>query len=136
MDTTKEIARKVSAFLDDNCITRTQVAEKIGVTKQAVSHQLSGERVFSKRIADKYAEAFGLNASYLMTGEGLLLPSEAPAAEGDITIPASVASLYKNMAETNAHLSESVKIQQDTIKMLVEMIKDENRPNKAEKGVG
>lgn len=135
MDSTKEIARRVSAFLDDNCITRTQVAEKIGVTKQAVSHQLSGERVFSKRIADKYAEAFGLNASYLMTGEGSLLPSEAPA-EGDITIPASVASLYKNMAETNAHLSESVKIQQDTIKMLVEMIKDENRPNKAEKGVG
>lgn len=62
-------------------------------------------------------------------------PDEKPEPQ-DITIPASVASLYKNMAETNAHLSESVKIQQDTIKMLVEMIKDENRPNKAEKGVG
>ena len=48
-----------------------------------------------------------------------------PATDGSIVIPAATVKLYEAMAESNKELSSTVRTQQDTIKMLVEIIRED-----------
>lgn len=75
METSKKIAREVKAYLDERDITLAEVAERMGVSQQAVSNQLSGRKI-GESVARKWADIFGFSVVYLMTGEGRLLQNE------------------------------------------------------------
>ena len=81
----KKICREVRAELARRGLTFTKVAEILGVTLSSVTNQMNG-RHFGRKNAEKWAETFGFSATFLMTGEGTLVPGvegEAPAAADD-----------------------------------------------------
>lgn len=77
----QEVALAVKGWMAAQGLKITDVAERLGVSVQAVSSQLSGDRPFGRMNATRYAEIFKLNANYLMTGEGALVPDDP--AEGE-----------------------------------------------------
>lgn len=68
-----EVSRAVKMWLNENGITLARVAEMFNSSPQSVSNSLSGDRYFGRNLAKKWAETFGFNPTYLMTGEGTLL---------------------------------------------------------------
>lgn len=66
------IAREIKDYLVANGLTMTEVANRLGCSQQAVSNQLSGRKI-GENVARKWAEAFGFDLVYLMTGEGSLM---------------------------------------------------------------
>ena len=71
MDNTEKVVAEIKAYLRRNDISITEAAARLGVSQQAVSNQLSG-RKFGANVARNWADAFGFNATFLMTGEGPL----------------------------------------------------------------
>lgn len=60
-------------FLKSQGYNQNQIAEKLGVSRVVVSTLLNGREAFGKKRAMAWAEAFGLNVMWLMTGEGEML---------------------------------------------------------------
>ena len=69
----ERIAREIKDYLVEKGITMSEAASRLGCSQQAVSNQLSGRKI-GENVARKWAEAFGFDLVYLMTGEGSLLP--------------------------------------------------------------
>ena len=72
-----KIAREIKDYLVENAITMTEVANRLGCSQQAVSNQLSGRKI-GENVARKWADAFGFDLVYLMTGEGSLFQKDEP----------------------------------------------------------
>ena len=72
MTTHEKVAREIKDYLVEHGLTMTEVAARLGCSQQAVSNQLSGRKI-GENVARKWAEAFGFNLVYLMTGEGSLI---------------------------------------------------------------
>lgn len=106
MQNPKEIALAVKGWMAAQGLSITDVAARLGVTVQAVSSQLSGDRTFGPNNAKRYAEVFGLDEVFLRTGVGSLLPGD-PQAEPP------------NKASDISNLIEIIKSQQETIAILV-----------------
>ncbi len=68
-----KVAREIKDYLVDKGLTMTEVAARLGCSQQAVSNQLSGRKI-GENVARKWADAFGFDLVYLMTGEGSLFP--------------------------------------------------------------
>ena len=102
-----EVALAVKGWMAAQGLKITDLAEQLGVSVQAVSSQLDGKRIFGRSNAGKYAEAFGFDADYLMTGRGSLFSNhehmtidEAPASS-DLS---SLIQVVKSQQETIAAL--------------------------------
>ena len=102
-----EVALAVKSWLAAQGLKLNDVAERLGVSAQAVSSQLSGDRTFGRRNAERYAEVFGFNANYLITGEGSLLAEnhEHVKAEGDVS---RLIRIIESQQETIAVLAQKV----------------------------
>lgn len=87
----KEIAARMRAYLMQNGISMGEAAERLGVTQQAVSNQLSGRKI-GPNVARAWADAFGFRAEYLLTGDGPIMASDdaAPATDTVPLIPFTV----------------------------------------------
>lgn len=70
------IAREIKEYLSDRRITMTEVGARLGCSQQAVSNQLSGRKI-GANVARKWAEEFGFDPMYLMTGVGSLIRDES-----------------------------------------------------------
>lgn len=93
MGSTKEVARAIKAWLEDNGYTMIMVAEKLGTSPQAASNAIAGNRYFGRTLALKWSEAFGFNPTYLMTGDGTLI-GNAPRSEDGNVLPGKVIPFY------------------------------------------
>lgn len=85
------------------------------MTQPGVSNQLAG-RAFSQKSAAKWAETFGFSASYLLTGEGTLVPGEQTASTpAAVTLPGELVGMFTDMAAT-------IRSQQDTVAQLSDLV--------------
>lgn len=83
----KQITNQVRAYFAQRQMTMAQVAERLGVTPPAVTNQLNG-RAFSAKMAHKYADEFGFDVEYLLTGKGALFaPENAVTDTASDTVP-------------------------------------------------
>lgn len=105
---TEEIAHNIRDYLKENDMKMADAARVLGVTLAAVTNQLSGKRPFGKNLAKRYADAFGFNADYLISGKGTLLPVSEHEQNDGVFIPASTLRMYENMTETIRTLSNLV----------------------------
>ena len=64
--------KRLKDFFKERKITQVQIAELTGSTQQTVQKLLS-HRSFGKKTAAKWAECFGLNPAWLMTGIGSMM---------------------------------------------------------------
>jgi len=103
--TPREIGRMIAAYFKENRISQEEAASRLGLaSKQVVANQLYGKR-FGRDTAAKYANVFGFNEMFLLTGKGeLLLASESDQTE--------------KLKKENAELFDLVKSQQETINQL------------------
>lgn len=67
-----EQAKLVSlrAWFKSKKMRQNQIAKTLGVTPATVSNLLTGRSTFGKLAAERWSQAFGLNAVFLLTGEG------------------------------------------------------------------
>ena len=88
----------------------------LGLSKSAVSNQLDG-RAFGQLTAAKWSQTFGFSASYLLTGEGSLVPGDPaqPSTQKAVTLPGEVVSMFTDMAAT-------IRSQQETVAQLSAMV--------------
>jgi len=54
-------------------LTQEEIARRFGVSKQAINSLINGRKPFGKQNAIKWANEFGLNAAWLLTGEGEMI---------------------------------------------------------------
>ena len=114
-DTKDAICAAIRGFFASKKITMTEAAQRLGLSKAAVSNQLDG-RPFGQRTAAKWADTFGFSASYLLTGEGSLVPGEpAKAAPAAVTLPGELVGMFTDMAAT-------IRSQQDTVAQLSDLV--------------
>ena len=102
--TTREIGRMISSYFKEHGISQEEAAVKLGLaSRQVVANQLSGKR-FGRKVAGKYAAAFGFDELFLLTGKGELLNDVTPE--------------YQRIMQENEYLKDLVKSQQETIRNL------------------
>jgi phage repressor protein C with HTH and peptisase S24 domain len=65
-----ERLNELRRYLTNLGLTQDIIAKRFGVTKQAINSLLTGRKPFGKQNAIKWANEFGLNAGWLLTGEG------------------------------------------------------------------
>lgn len=82
----EKIAKEIKDYLAAEGLTMTEVASRLGCSQQAVSNQLSGRKI-GENVARKWAEVFGFDVVYLMTGEGRLLGEPTPVQAEPYTVP-------------------------------------------------
>lgn len=109
--TPNEIAWEVKRYLAVEGVTMAEAASRLGCTQQAVSNQLNGSRPMGRKVAEKWADAFGMNLRFLLSGEGPIVGEEQQVAapRPPIVIPAETQDMYNNMAKAIADLAEIVR---------------------------
>lgn len=109
--TPSEIAWEVKRYLSIEGVTMAEAAARIGCSQQAISNHLSGTRPMGRKVAEKWADAFGMNLRFLLSGEGPLVGDDQPVAvpRPPIVIPAETQDMYNNMAKAIADLAEIVR---------------------------
>lgn len=60
------------AWFKSKKMRQNEIAKTLGVTPATVSNLLTGRSTFGKLAAERWSQAFGLNAVFLLTGEGKL----------------------------------------------------------------
>ncbi len=72
-DNPKTVAANLKRYLR-RLGTLQEASSKLGVGPTTISNQLNGKAYFTRKNAARYAAIFGVNADYLVTGEGELCP--------------------------------------------------------------
>ena len=75
-----DIGRTLREYFDAQGMTQQSIANTMGVSKAYVNRLFTGKAKFGKEAAEKWSNQFGLQKSWLLTGEGPML---APASESD-----------------------------------------------------
>lgn len=70
---TKYIADLLADYFREQGITQDAIAQRLGVSQQYVSGLLSGKKSFGKKQAQRFSEIWGIQPSWLLTGEGEML---------------------------------------------------------------
>ena len=119
----EKIAREIKDFLVDKGLTMTDVAARLGCSQQAVSNQLSGRKM-GQNVARKWAEAFGFDLVYLMTGEGsLFAKGEQPAIQSVSNEPDTV-PLLPIFAQAGSLAGWSEGIEEAKCERVISPVKD------------
>ena len=79
MDTTEK-REALKTYLKKKGLTQSKLAEILRISQPAVGALLNGKTPFGKKTAAIWSDKFGLNASWLLIGEGEMLKTDTPAA--------------------------------------------------------
>lgn len=75
----KKVSEALTDYFKARGITQDAIADRLGVSQQYVSKLLSGKAEFGKKQAQRFGELFGIQPSWLLTGEGeMLAQAQAP----------------------------------------------------------
>lgn len=98
-----------------------EFAELVGMSRPGLSAARNGnEKYLTDSLINRVRIA--VYGSAEQTTQEPAKPAEAPG----IFLPGSTLKLYEAIVESNKELSSTVKTQQDTIKLLVEIIREDN----------
>lgn len=104
---------RLTVLLDENNMTQTQLAKKIGTSNVTICRYLTGERVPRLDVVTKIANVFNVSLDYLLglsNDENIQNSNE----NSDLNIDMIIKSLYS--LDDNSHLSKN---QIDLIKKLL-----------------
>lgn len=111
MDISKSVQLK--SYFAEKRLTQQQIADIVGSSQPVVAGLLNGTRNFARKSANKWQDAFGLSAAWLMYGTGNMMAYEEQQ-QPYISIHDSKVAGH-DIKETNADLLQIVKSQQETI---------------------
>lgn len=107
---------KIRAYLKKNKINQTELAKKMGLTRQGLIFHLGKERVdyeFKEKLRDAGADVFGMGDKDSQTGESK--PQNAR--------PETHADMFQLMRET----IDSVKGENDILKRYIKLLEDRGK---------
>lgn len=84
----KNVSLPLKAYLKEKKITQKEIAEKLGTSQPYVA-QLLKQAIFSRQMAEKWQDLFGINAAWLLTGEGEMLAETSAKIQNFFDIDAS-----------------------------------------------
>ena len=67
---------QLRAYFKERGISKTKIANMLGVTRGTVNKYFAGREKFGKVQAEKWHELFGVSKSFLLTGEGSITDEE------------------------------------------------------------
>lgn len=73
----KYIGDRLKAYFSEIGMTQIEIASKLNVSQQAVGAYLNGQP-FGKKTAEKWSRLFGIQYSWLLTGEGEMFKTASP----------------------------------------------------------
>ena len=114
----EKFSYRLTVLLDENNMTQTQLAKKIGTSNVTICRYLTCERIPRLDVVTKIASVFNVSLDYLL---GLSDDKIVPVSEesSDLGIAMSISKLYS--LDNNSHLS---KAQIELIKKLLLANKD------------
>ena len=114
----EKFSYRLTVLLDENNMTQTQLAKKIGTSNVTICRYLTCERIPRLDVVTKIASVFNVSLDYLL---GLSDDKIVPVSEesSDLGIAMSISKLYS--LDKNSHLS---KAQIELIKKLLLANKD------------
>ncbi len=99
MNTLEEMKR----YFRNAGITQASIAEAFNTTSQYISGVLNGKLTLGKKNALKFQELYGINAAWILTGEGKML-LDAPDPEPEPDKEAVIAGLKNRIGELEGQL--------------------------------
>ena len=78
------ITAGLKAWMMSTGLTQKRISDVLGVSQAYVNSMICGRQPFGRAAAKKWQEAFGLNASWLMTGDGPMLVEERDGLSGSV----------------------------------------------------
>lgn len=114
----EKFSYRLTVLLDENNMTQTQLAKKIGTSNVTICRYLTCERIPRLDVVTKIASVFNVSLDYLLglTDDKNIQTSEE---SSDLSIAISIGKLYS--LDDNSHLS---KTQIELIKKLLLANKD------------
>lgn len=118
-------------------LTHAAAGKEMGVSRQVITSQLSGEKYFSERISTQYAKAFGYNTAFLRTGIGTLTEGtpkkKATSNSETLQLKIQLETLQKKYNTVCEQLSEvqalNTKLQKNVTK-LISMLPESSKSNR------
>lgn len=89
------VGNSLKSYFKAKRISQQRVAELLGCSQAQVNQYLNGKVNFGRQQAQKWQELFGINAAWLLTGEGSMLV-DSPVHHNTITIDASGDAISTN----------------------------------------
>lgn len=124
-----DIGKSLRQYFDNQGITQQSIANTMNVSKAYVNRLFTGKAKFGKETAEKWSNQFGLQKSWLLTGEGPML---APTTDDSSLTGSVVNGPHSSQAVGNGARAvngegvkeclEIIKQQQDTIRRQAEAI--------------
>lgn len=115
----------IRLYMRSSGLREQDLADRLAITQSGVNFTLKNG--FGKNVAKKWADTFGFNVQFLLTGKGNLMSEtsfiqdspgcDTSALQGDenMMIPTELIPILKNMSET-------IKLQQQNIESLTRII--------------
>lgn len=115
------LGEKLKDFFSRQGLTQQAIADRLGVSQSAVSALLNG-KPFGKKNATKWGDEFGIQPSWLLTGEGEMLKTDMPKS-GVSTEEGGVISIPRDAWEVIRNQSASLKAKDEQLGMLAASLK-------------
>lgn len=74
----KNVSTNLRDYFEKMGITQEMISVKLGVDKALVNKLINGKKPFGKKTAKAWSDMFGISYSWLLTGEGEMLPKTKP----------------------------------------------------------
>jgi len=123
------IAQTIKNYFAEKGIKQTEIAERLNMTQAAVCKYLAGVAPFGKRAAVKWSEALGFSVSFLIAGEGSLIPQHANISATALADASGATASYKTGDGVTCADSEYIKqLEKElaTAKAVIERLETEN----------
>lgn len=119
-----DIGKTLKEYFDRQGVTQQSIANTMGVSKAYVNRLFTGKAKFGKETAEKWSNQFGLQKSWLLTGEGPMLTSSSDTSivNGDHNSQAVGDGATATNNEGVKECLEIIRQQQDSITNLVETV--------------
>lgn len=124
-----DIGKSLRQYFDNQGITQQSIANTMNVSKAYVNRLFTGKAKFGKETAEKWSNQFGLQKSWLLTGEGPML---APTTDDSSLAGSVVNGPHSSQAVGNGARAvngegvkeclEIMRRQQESISKLVETV--------------
>lgn len=132
-----QIGGEIRAYLENLGLQQQDVADRLGISQSAVSAYYRG-KPFGKQAAQKWANEFGFNLTWLLTGEGPMLKTTTEPKNPVEVKPRSESSLVEYLQRKIKELEGKIdQLNDEKMDLLQEnaVLKYENRlltPDKRE----
>lgn len=110
----KYISEQLKKYFGAMGITQSEIAAKLGVSQQAVGAYLNGQP-FGKKVAQKWSDTFGIQYSWLLTGEGHMLKENALKSEETTNLNITAMDIRNLLSAIERH-GDTLRMNQEELK--------------------